>query len=82
VAQILTLWNELKASKSKEDINRIANEIYKLHMKNQWVIGYAGSTPVPVAVSNDLRNVPEKVVMADEYRGFGAAHPAQFYLKK
>jgi peptide/nickel transport system substrate-binding protein len=82
VAQILDLWNQLKASTSKEDINRLANEIYKIHMKNQWVIGYAGSTPMPVAVSNNMRNVPEKLVMADEFRGIGQAHPAQFYLKQ
>ena len=45
VAKILAYWDEIKAAKSSEEINSLSNEIVKLHMKNQWVIGYAGPTP-------------------------------------
>jgi peptide/nickel transport system substrate-binding protein len=82
VAKILDIWNQIKASTSKDEINQLANEIYKIHMNNQWVIGYAGSTPVPIVVSNNLRNVPEKAIMSDETRSLGHGHPAQFYLKQ
>ena len=82
VAKILDLWAQLKASNSKDDINRIANEIYKVHMDNQWVIGYAGPTPALVVASNKMRNVPEKAVWADEFRSLGHGHPAQFFLKQ
>jgi len=82
VAGILDTWNKIKASKSKEEIDQLANEIYKLHMKNQWVIGYAGPTPMLLVASNKLRNIPEGLVWADEYRTVGHAHPAQFFLKQ
>ncbi|WP_256761176.1 ABC transporter substrate-binding protein [Cohnella sp. WQ 127256] len=81
VAEILAIWDKIKASKSKDEINQLANEIYKLHMKNQWVIGYAGPTPMLLVASNKLHNVPSGLVWADEYRTVGHAHPSQFFLK-
>ncbi|WP_028563244.1 ABC transporter substrate-binding protein [Paenibacillus pinihumi] len=82
VALILQLWDKVKASKSVDEINQYSNEIVKLHMKNQWVIGYAGPTPVLITASNSVRNVPSNLVWADEYRTLGHGHPSQFYIKQ
>ncbi|MCM3629781.1 ABC transporter substrate-binding protein [Paenibacillus glycanilyticus] len=81
VAKILEYWDQIKAAGTTEEINRLGDEIVKLHMKNQWVIGYAGPTPTLIAASNKMGNVPEDLIWADEFRSLGAAHPAQFYLK-
>lgn len=82
VAKIMEIWNRLKASNSFDEINELGNEIVKIHQKNQWVIGYAGPTPVLVTASNSIRNIPNDRIWSDEYRSLGHAHPAQFFIKK
>ncbi|MBW7452599.1 ABC transporter substrate-binding protein [Paenibacillus sepulcri] len=82
VALLLEDWDKLKAASSKEEITQWGNEIIKLHMKNQWVIGYAGPTPTLIAASNNIRNIPQSMIWADEFRSLGAGHPAQFYIKQ
>ncbi|MBJ6360152.1 ABC transporter substrate-binding protein [Paenibacillus sp. MAHUQ-46] len=82
VALILELWDKIKGSKSKEEINQYSDEIMKLHMKNQWVIGYAGPTPMLIAASNKIRNIPTDVVWADEYRTLGHGHPSQYFIEQ
>ncbi|NIK68109.1 MULTISPECIES: ABC transporter substrate-binding protein [unclassified Paenibacillus] len=82
VAKILEYWDQIKAASTTDEINRLGDEIVKLHMKNQWVIGYAGPTPTLITASNKMGNIPEDLIWADEFRSLGAAHPAQFYLKK
>ena len=82
VALLLEDWDKLKAASSKEEITQWGNEIMKLHMKNQWVIGYAGPTPTLIAASNNMRNIPQSMIWADEFRSLGAGHPAQFYIKQ
>lgn len=81
VALILEYWDKIKASKSVDEINQLSNEIVKLHQKNQWVIGYAGPTPVLVIASNSIHNIPTDAVWADEYRSLGQGHPSQFFIK-
>ncbi|MGG6311336.1 ABC transporter substrate-binding protein [Paenibacillus macerans] len=80
VAKILEDWDKVKASKTKEEVQKWTDEIIKLHQKNQWVIGYTAPTPVLVVAKNNLKNVPE-LVFSDEFRGLGHAHPAQFFLE-
>ncbi|WP_373230324.1 ABC transporter substrate-binding protein [Cohnella sp.] len=82
IAMILEYWDKVKAAKTAEEITQFSNEIIKLHMKNQWVIGYAGSTPTLIAASNKIVNIPEDGIWADEFRSLGAAHPAQFFIKQ
>jgi peptide/nickel transport system substrate-binding protein len=81
VALILEYWDNVKASKTSDEINKWGNEIIKLHMKNQWIIGYASGTPSLVVASNNMRNIPQ-AVMADEFRSLGHGHPAQFYIQQ
>ncbi|RXZ82894.1 ABC transporter substrate-binding protein [Paenibacillaceae bacterium] len=82
VALIMEYWDKIKGSKTTDEINEYSNEIVKLHMKNQWVIGYAGPTPVLVTASNSVHNVPSDMVWADEYRSLGHGHPSQFFIKQ
>ncbi|GGG59193.1 ABC transporter substrate-binding protein [Paenibacillus radicis (ex Gao et al. 2016)] len=81
VAKILEYWDKIKASKTQEEIDQYADEIVKLHMKNQWVIGYAGPTPMLIAAANNIHNIPGNMVWADEYRSLGQGHPSQFFIK-
>ncbi|MEC0228308.1 ABC transporter substrate-binding protein [Paenibacillus alba] len=82
VAKILEIWDKIKASKSVDEINKLSNEIVKLHQKNQWIIGYAGPTPMLIAAANSIHNIPKDAVWADEYRSLGQGHPSQFFIKK
>jgi peptide/nickel transport system substrate-binding protein len=82
VAKILEDWDKVKAAKTTDEITQWSNEIIKLHMKNQWVIGYAGSAPQLIVASNKIRNIPQFMIWADEFRSLGAGHPAQFYIKQ
>lgn len=82
VAKIMDIWEQIKASKSIDEINGLGNEIVKLHQKNQWVIGYAGSTPMLIAASNNVKNIPTNLIFADEYRSLGHGHPAQFFIEQ
>jgi peptide/nickel transport system substrate-binding protein len=82
VALILEYWDKVKAAQNADEITQWGNEIIKLHMKNQWVIGYAGATPTLVVASNKIRNVPQFAVWADEFRSLGHGHPAQFFIKQ
>lgn len=81
VALLLEYWDKIKASKTKDEINKWGNEIIKLHMKNQWVIGYAGPTPQFIVASNKIRNIPTYGIWADEFRFLGLGHPAQFFIE-
>ncbi|NEU61918.1 ABC transporter substrate-binding protein [Paenibacillus taichungensis] len=82
VAKILEYWEKVKASKTLDEINQYSNEIVKLHQKNQWVIGYAGPTPVLITASNKIHNIPTDLIWSDEYRSLGQGHPAQFFIKQ
>lgn len=82
VAKLLEYWSDLRASTAEEDALQAGDEIYKLHMENQWIIGYASGTPIIAAVANNLRNVPEELIYADEFRDAGHAHPWQFFIKE
>ena len=82
VALLLEYWDKIKASKSSDEIKKWSDEIIKLHMKNQWVIGYAGQTPTMITAANNMRNIPTNDIWADEFRSLGQAHPAQFFIKQ
>ncbi|WP_066195677.1 ABC transporter substrate-binding protein [Gracilibacillus timonensis] len=82
VAKLLEYWDNIIASTSEEEASEWADEIYKLHMKNQWILGYSGPTPHLIVATNKLHNVPEQRMFADEFRDLGHGHPAQFYFSE
>ncbi|MFA9560298.1 hypothetical protein ACERII_23555 [Evansella sp. AB-rgal1] len=82
IALLLEYWGNVVSSRTSEEVDKWSDEIIKLHQKNQWVIGYTGPTPSLIVVSNDIHNVPDGIIDADEFRNFGHAKPAQFFIKE
>ena len=54
-------------------------DIYDLHEKNVWIIGYLSSVPTRALVSNKLHNLPETIVYVDEFRFNGLIHFEQVW---
>lgn len=82
VALIMEYWDKLVASTNMDDISHWSNEIIKLHQKNQWILGYSGPLPSLVVVKNNMKNVPDGLVYADEFRDLGHGRPMQFYFEQ
>jgi peptide/nickel transport system substrate-binding protein len=82
ILRLINLYQEMSAATSKEQINRIALQLLKIHEENIWEIGFLSPTPTLLAVNNNLKNFMEKGLMCDEFRQFGIAHPAIWYLEK
>ncbi len=81
VAELQRLWNVVVSSTEQEDIDSAVEEIWDIHMRNQFVIGATGPIAEAIVVKNNLKNVPNQIVWADEYRCFGHAKPYQFFFK-
>jgi peptide/nickel transport system substrate-binding protein len=61
--------------------NKMAAEIKKLVVDNQWVIGTIGFTPNLRIISNKMGNVPERLAWRARNRTPGSTHPATYYFK-
>ena len=57
-----------------------AQKIYDLHKENCWNIGFLSPVPARYAVSNIIKNFPENLVKADEFRYLNIARPEQFFI--
>lgn len=79
MALLLEYYYNLAASVTSADVKKWSDKIIGLHEKNIWLIGYLKPTPQMVVVNNDMRNVPDGVISADEFRGWGHARPMQFF---
>ncbi|MDR1108336.1 MAG: ABC transporter substrate-binding protein [Spirochaetaceae bacterium] len=82
ILRLINLYQEMSAATSKEQINRTALQMLKVHEENLWEIGFLSPTPLLITVNNDLRNFLEKGLWCDEFRSLGIAHPAIFYFAK
>jgi peptide/nickel transport system substrate-binding protein len=80
ILTLINLYREMSAATSKEQINRIALQMLKIHEDNIWEIGFLSPTPTLVAVKGDLKNFMDRGLWCDEFRQFGIAHPAIWYL--
>jgi hypothetical protein len=60
---------------------KMAQEIKKLVVDHQWVIGTVGFTPNVRLISNKLGNVPERLSWRTRARTPGATHPSTYYFK-
>ncbi len=81
IAQLLTIWQKVVSSTNKADVLKYSDEIIKLHRKNQWILGFAGTFPQVVLVKNNLRNVPDGYIFTDEFRGLGHGKVQQFFFE-
>jgi peptide/nickel transport system substrate-binding protein len=70
--------------KKSEERRKIAQEIWKILVDNQYSIGTVGLSPAVMGVrivSKNLRNVPRRQVNAQHARTPCSSHPATFFFK-
>lgn len=82
VAKILEYWDKVVSAKNSNEASKWAEEIVKLHKKNQWILGFTGPSPQIFVVKNNFRNVPESLIHADEFRNIGHGEPEQFFIQQ
>jgi len=75
------LFSRLITSRTKSEINKIAEEILRTWAKNLWVIPTAGSYKIPIVVKKNFRNVPKEASLAYPYCSPGYLNPEQFFFK-
>ena len=61
--------------------NKLGQELKKLIVDQQWVIGTVGFYPVLRVISNKMGNVPDRYSWLTRVRTPGAAHPSTYYFK-
>jgi peptide/nickel transport system substrate-binding protein len=61
--------------------NKVGQELKKVIVDQQWVIGTVGFIPVLRIVSNKLGNVPDRYTWRARVRTPGAAQPSTYYFK-
>jgi peptide/nickel transport system substrate-binding protein len=64
--------------------NKVAQEIWKINVDQQFVIGLVGLAPGSYGlriVMNNVGNVPERMSLIRDARIYGGAHPTTFYFK-
>ena len=64
-----------------EERNTVGQELKKLIVDQQWVIGTCGFFPYLRVISNKLENVPERYAWVTRARTPGAAHPSTYFFK-
>ncbi len=64
-----------------EERNKLGQELKKIIVDQQWVIGTVGFTPTLRIVSNKLGNVPDRYVWRTRNRTPGAAMPPTYFFK-
>jgi peptide/nickel transport system substrate-binding protein len=64
-----------------EERNKLGQELKKLIVDQQWVIGTVGFRPVLRVVSNKMGNVPDRYSWRTRVRTPGAAQPSTYYFK-
>ncbi len=62
-----------------EIISENVQKIYDLHHENIWIIGFLSPISDRFLVSNDLKNFPDGVVNADEFRWASMMRPEQLF---
>ena len=82
---MMKLVDAYDAMKNATGANRDAvikenvQKIYDLHAENVWIIGYLADLPVRHLVRNELHNIPEGLLIVDEYRYITMGRPEQFW---
>jgi peptide/nickel transport system substrate-binding protein len=61
--------------------NKIGQELKKVIVDQQWVIGTVGFVPILRIISNKLGNVPDRYTWRARNRTPGAAQPSRYYFK-
>ena len=61
--------------------SKLGQELKKVIVDQQWVIGTVGFTTTLRIIGNKMGNVPEKYAWVTRARTPGAAHPPTYYMK-
>jgi peptide/nickel transport system substrate-binding protein len=72
------------ASKKTPERNKIAQEIWKILIEEQYSIGTVGLSPATMGVrvvSHKMGNIPSRQINAPHTRTPGSSHPATFFFK-
>jgi peptide/nickel transport system substrate-binding protein len=81
ILRLIDLYREMTAATTKEQINRLALQMLKLHEENIWSVGFLTATPKLVSVNKNIGNFRETGIWCDEFREIGIVHPAILYFK-
>lgn len=57
---LLTTWEQMKATLDEDERTRLGKEILKQQAENLWAVGTVGMAPVPIIAATNLRNVPDE----------------------
>ena len=81
--ELLKAYDMLRKAPGLETPERVklAQELKKIIIDQQWVIGTVGFTPTLRIISNKMANVPSRYVWLTRNRTPGAALPPQYYFK-
>jgi peptide/nickel transport system substrate-binding protein len=81
--ELLKAYDMLRKAAGLEtpERNKLGQELKKLIVDQQWVIGTVGFFPYVRTVNNKLGNVPDRYSWVTRARTPGAAHPSTFYFK-
>jgi peptide/nickel transport system substrate-binding protein len=83
VLKVLELFRSA-AAKPEAERNKIAQDIWKVVVDQQWSIGVVGVSPGSFGlrvVSNKLGNVPRRTCIANHCRTPAAAYPQQYFFR-
>jgi peptide/nickel transport system substrate-binding protein len=81
--ELLKAMDMLRKGSSLESAERakLGQELKKVIVDQQWVIGTVGFEPILRVISNKLANVPDRYAWVTRARTPGAAHPPTYYFK-
>jgi len=85
VMELVIAYETLKSAVGEnrnEIIAESVQKIYDLHKENIWIIGYLEAIPSRILVRNTVHNIPENLMMVDEFRFFGLGRPEQFWIEQ
>jgi len=81
--KVLEVFRSAPGKKAPER-RKLAQEIWKILVDEQWSIGTVGQSPATLGVrifSKRMGNIPARQVNAQHCRTPGSSHPATFYFK-
>jgi peptide/nickel transport system substrate-binding protein len=82
VLKLYDIYEKMQETTSEKERIRLGRMILDAVARNLYVIGVVTDVPVPLVVSNRLRNVPEKGVIGWDTFGISLYHPEQFFIEK
>lgn len=82
VLKLYDIYHKMQETISEKERIRLGKMLLDFQAKNLHVIGIVTDVPVPLVVSNRLRNVPEKGVIGWDTWGISLYHPEQFFIKE